>query len=138
MRTLVISPFFYPELISTGRYNTWLANGLVKRGCQVTVFACHPVYPDWQVKFTNQQLANIKIIRGGAWLRFPSSAIIRRAILEVWFSVFVFLSYLRFGRDINLVVSIYPPSLFSVLLSFILNKKNIKVGIVHDLQGVYL
>ncbi|MBT8587061.1 glycosyltransferase family 4 protein [Polynucleobacter paneuropaeus] len=137
MRVLILSPFFYPELIGSGRYNTKLADGLVKRGCQVTVFTCNPIYPEWQVKISNEQLANIKIIRGGAWLRFPSSVIIRRAILEIWFSAFVFLRYLRFERDINLVVSIYPPSLFSILLNFILNRKIIKVSIIHDLQSVY-
>lgn len=137
MKVLFISPFFYPEKISTGRYNTWLVEGLARRGLDITVLASHPIYPEWKVQTSNKQLKNINIIRGGSWLIFPRRMILRRALLEIWFSWFVLTNFFRIGRNADYIISVYPPSLFSALLSFFLNKNIYSIGIVHDLQGVH-
>lgn len=134
---LIISPFFYPEPISTGKYNTDLALALSKEGHDVTVLCFHPFYPDWKVKKSNQQLENIKIIRGGSALRFSKKTIIRRFVLEVGFAFFILRKIKKVQKNKDIIIPIFPPSLaFYSILSF-LNKKIKKVGIVHDLQEVY-
>ena len=42
-RVLILSPFFFPELISTGKYNTELAIQLRKQNLEVEVCA-HILY----------------------------------------------------------------------------------------------
>ena len=44
---LIVSPFFYPELISTGKANQHLAEAFVAEGHGVTVVCSHPLYPAW-------------------------------------------------------------------------------------------
>ena len=134
---LLLSPFFYPEEISTGKYNTYLTEELVARGCKVKVIASHPLYPSWKPTRSETELPGVEIIRGGAWLRYPSSALIRRAILELWYTWHVLYSYVRKKENIDYVVPVFPPSLFFHVLSHFLPRKCRKVGIVHDLQGVY-
>jgi hypothetical protein len=47
-RLLLLSPFFFPEPISTGRYNTFLVQALVDKGVHVDVICFHPLYPNWR------------------------------------------------------------------------------------------
>lgn len=47
-KILLLSPFFYPELISTGKYNTSLAKALVKHGHSIEVVTSFPLYPTWR------------------------------------------------------------------------------------------
>jgi len=137
MTTLILSPFFYPELISTGKYNTLLAQGLVGKEQDVVVFASHPLYPKWQPEASNATLQGVAIVRGGAWLRYPGSAMLRRFLLEGWYAVFAYAQYLRLATKPRYVVPIFPPSLFFLVLSVLLGRTTTAVGIVHDLQGVY-
>jgi colanic acid biosynthesis glycosyl transferase WcaI len=65
MKTLFLSPFFFPEHISTGKYNTCLAKALVLAGHDVTVVVSHPIYPNWCAEISNAALPKIEIIRGG-------------------------------------------------------------------------
>ncbi|MGB8475721.1 MAG: hypothetical protein WCE61_16705, partial [Candidatus Acidiferrum sp.] len=44
----LFSPFFYPETISTGKYNTILSRALAERGVEVNVVTSHPFYPNWK------------------------------------------------------------------------------------------
>ena len=64
-RVLILSPFFFPELISTGKYNTELAIQLRKQNLEVEVLCSHPLYPDWRPQKSSQKIDGIKIIRGG-------------------------------------------------------------------------
>ena len=64
MTTLILSPFFYPEPISTGKYNTVLAQGLVARGQDVVVLASHPLYPKWQPEVSSTTLPGMTIVCG--------------------------------------------------------------------------
>jgi glycosyltransferase involved in cell wall biosynthesis len=134
---LILSPFFFPEKISTGMYNTVLAEELLSRGYSVKVFASHPLYPDWKVKKSLAKIEGVTVCRGGAWLSYPRSALLRRALLEFWFSWFVLISYIRNNVNPIIVIAVFPPSAFILFLSWMLPRGVKTVGIVHDLQGVY-
>ena len=134
-KILFLSPFFYPEPISTGKYNSQLVSSLVTEGFSVDVLCHHPFYPDWSVKSSNDSLEGVNIFRFGKYIRFPENKWLRRVILEVWYSISVF-RFLKRSNDYQKAIVVFPPSLFVLSLSFFL-KKDI-IGIVHDLQGVHV
>lgn len=136
-RIAILSPFFYPEPISTGKYNGILASGLASFGHGVEVICSHPIYPQWQPEISDAELTGVAIHRGGSKLRYPKSAILRRFLLELWF--FMYCSRVLFSRrgQLDKIISIFPPSLFMLAISKITAKKLTTIGIVHDLQGVY-
>ncbi|MEO2048782.1 MAG: glycosyltransferase, partial [Pirellulales bacterium] len=136
-KALILSPFFFPEPISTGKYNTYLAQSLRNEGFEVEVMCCHPVYPKWEVESTNDQLEGVLSIRGGQGLKFPSNMLLRRLILELWYLQFVLFNYWSRRNIYNVVIPIFPPSMFMLAISLLKPKKAKVVGIVHDLQGVY-
>jgi glycosyltransferase involved in cell wall biosynthesis len=131
---LLLSPFIYPEPISTGKYNTKLAKVLVRAGHQVEIVAFHPIYPEWKVKMSNKTLPGVVIRRGGGWLRFPKSLILRRILLEVAFFFHAFRFILV--KRVDVIVPVYPPSLLFFLLAPFIPKGTKKIAIVHDIQGV--
>jgi colanic acid biosynthesis glycosyl transferase WcaI len=135
-KILLLSPFFYPEPISTGKYNTVVAKELSKEVDSIDVFCAHPIYPKWKVEPSDKQLDGITAIRGGRWLKFPNNVLLRRAVLEIWFCFFVFFKLITSNKKYTHIVAIFPPSLFMLLVP-ILTKKSKLVGIVHDLQGIY-
>lgn len=135
MKILLISPFFYPEKISTGKYNTILAEHLSKDN-DVTILCSHPLYPSWQPKLTYKEIHPINIKRGGYPMYYPSNALMRRLFLEVWFSYYI-LSRLMFKKNhYDLIISIYPPNLASTLLKLTTSCRAHHIGIIHDIQGV--
>lgn len=139
-RVLLLSPFFFPEKISTGRYNTFLARTLLKKGADIRVIASHPLYPDWKPHFAQEEMEGVRVYRGGGRLRYPSNNILRRMLLELWFSWHVLrgIQKLRWKREMpDVVVSVFPPSLFQLLCSLFFPEDVREMGIVHDLQGVY-
>lgn len=134
---LVISPFFYPEPISTGKFNTDMVLALRDLGHKVTVLCFHPFYPKWKPNKTIKSLEKINIIRGGARLFYSKNVIVRRIVLEFGFAFFVLRKFRKLQRGKDLIIPVFPPSLaFFFLLAFF-NKKIRTVGIVHDLQDVY-
>jgi len=133
---LLLSPFIYPEPISTGKYNTELAKEFVSRGISVTVIAFHPLYPDWQQVKSDDQLEGMAIYRGGSWISFPKSIIIRRILLELTFSIYAIKQLLKLHNSYDVIISVFPPSLLFYIINFFLQKHARKVGIIHDLQGV--
>jgi colanic acid biosynthesis glycosyl transferase WcaI len=134
---LIISPFFYPEPISTGKFNTDFAVALKNDGHNVTVLCYHPFYPDWKIKESQEELNGIKIIRGGSNLNFSKKTIVRRFVLEFSFAFFILRKIRKHQKNKDIIIPIFPPSFaFYSILSF-LNKKIKKVGMVHDLQEVY-
>ncbi|WP_292959259.1 hypothetical protein [Neptuniibacter sp. UBA6509] len=133
---LIISPFFFPEPISTGKYNTLVAKELSQgTGC-IDVLCAHPIYPKWKIEPTSKQLVGVNAIRGGKYLKFPKNVLLRRAVLELWFCIFVFFRLLFSKKKYTHIVPIFPPSLFMILVPFFTKKAKI-TGIVHDLQGIY-
>lgn len=137
MKVLMLSPFFFPEQISTGKYNTFLAKAFASAGHDVTAIASHPIYPNWRAEISNATLPQIEIKRGGGWITYPRSAMLRRAILELWYAWYVFSSYVRLRSRPDIVIPIFPPSLFFMLLHSLMPRAICRLGIVHDLQGVY-
>jgi len=134
---LILSPFFYPEPISTGKFNANFAEGLVAKGHKVTVLCFHPFYPDWKAKKSNAQLKGVKIVRGGKHLVYTNKIIFRRIILEFSFAFFVLRNLREHQKGKDLVIPVFPPSFAFYLILPFLNKKTRKVGMVHDLQEVY-
>jgi colanic acid biosynthesis glycosyl transferase WcaI len=134
---LIISPFFYPEPISTGKFNTDFAVALKNDGHNVTVLCYHPFYPDWKIKESQDELNGIKIIRGGRYLAFSKKTIVRRFVLEFSFAFFILRKIRKHQKNKDIIIPVFPPSFaFYSILPF-LNKKIKKVGMVHDLQEVY-
>ena len=134
---LILSPFFYPEPISTGKFNANFVEGLVAKGHTVTVLCFHPFYPYWKAKKSNAQLKGVKIVRGGKRLVYTNNVIFRRIILEFSFAFFILRNLGEHQKGKDLVIPVFPPSFaFYMILPF-LNKKIRKVGMVHDLQEVY-
>lgn len=134
---LILSPFFYPEPISTGKFNTDFVKGLINEGHKVTVLCFHPFYPAWKVKVSNDLLKGLKIIRGGKHLVFTNKTIFRRLILEFSFAFFVLRKIKKHQKNKDLIIPIFPPSFAFYSIFPFLNKKIRKVGMVHDLQEVY-
>ena len=133
---LIVSPFFYPELISTGKANQHLAEAFVAEGHGVTVVCSHPLYPAWIPVQSSAQIPGMTIVRGGAGVRYPQAMPLRRLKLEAWFAFFAARSVWRRRKQVNVVVSILPPSLFILFLNSILPRHVRRVAVVHDLQGV--
>ncbi len=134
---LLLSPFFYPEPISTGKYNTDIVNALADEGHHITVICSHPVYPKWVPEFSDAKLPNVDIIRGGLKVNYTQRPLVRRVILELWYTFFVLSSLRKIKNEIDIVIPIFPPSLFFLFASIFTFRKKEKIGIVHDLQEVY-
>jgi len=136
-KILLISPFFYPEPISTGKFNTNFALGLAEKGHEVTVLCFHSFYPDWKVNTSNKPLNNLKIIRGGKNLKYPKKQFLRRIILELSFAFFILRKIKKHQKEKDIILPVFPPSFAFYSLLFFVNKKIRKVGMVHDLQEIY-
>lgn len=135
-KILIVSPFFFPELISTGKYNTDLAIQISKQRLDVEVLCSHPLYPDWNPTHSSEMLEGVDIKRGGSWLRYPKNPMLRRVVLEFWFFLFTLLN-IRKLRSSDAIVVVLPPSCF-VLATFLVSSSVKIIGIVHDLQAVHL
>ena len=136
-KILLISPFFYPEPISTGKFNTDFALKLQEEGHQVTVLCSHPFYPEWKTKFSSDTLDGINIIRGGKKIKYSKKATFRRLVLELWYAYFIFKNIKKHQRKIDIIIPIFPPSLAFYFASFLIKKGIKKIGIIHDLQIIY-
>jgi len=135
-RVLIVSPFFYPEPISTGKYNTYIAKALIQRGKFVTVCCSHPLYPNWIPTETNEGFQGMSIYRGGRLLRYPKSPMLRRLFLELWFTFHALKTIFQLRNHVDQVVAVFPPSLFVYFIRWALPRRVSLIGIVHDLQGV--
>jgi glycosyltransferase involved in cell wall biosynthesis len=136
-KILIISPFFYPEPISTGKFNSDVVIELCKKGHEVTVLCFHPFYPSWKPKKSEDQIEGVRIIRGGKNLIYPKKSILRRIVLEIGFAFFILRKLKKHQKNKDIIIPVFPPSFaFYSILPF-LNRKVKKVGIVHDLQEIY-
>lgn len=136
-RVLLLSPFFAPELISTGKYNTFLARGLVAAGYDVQVVCSHPLYPDWVPAASDHQEPGMTVHRGGSGLSYPRSVIWRRLMLELWFTWHVVKhAHRRDKARHDYVVAVFPPAIFGLLPRFLFGSRTVRIVIVHDLLGV--
>ena len=135
-RILLISPFFFPEEISTGKYNTHLVKALCQKGYSIRIITSYPLYPDWQPKITKEVLADVEIHRGGLEVRYPKSQVLRRIVLELWFTWYTIKHVLRSRNDVDLLIVVFPPVFFMPFVHIFLPKRITRIGIVHDLLGV--
>ncbi len=133
-KIMLFSPFIFPELISTGKYNTYLVKALAQYGYTVEVVASYPLYPEWKPKKTDMALENVKIHRGGL-LNYPKSIELRRMQLELGFMFHAVVQLIK-NRKQDIVIPVFPPMLFFLLIAFLLPKASKKIGIVHDVQGI--
>lgn len=136
-RILLLSPFFHPEPISTGRYNARLAEHLRDAGADVSVVCSHPLYPEWVVRATSDDLPGIQTHRGGGFVRYPRHSMLRRLVLETWFTLHALRTVAALRSRIDCAVAIFPPSLFWAAVVHLLPAHVRTTGIVHDLQGTY-
>jgi len=137
-RLLIFSPFFFPELISTGKYNTELVKNLINNDVSVDVVTSFPLYPEWKPKYCSDTLDGVTVYRGGLHVKYSNKTVIRRFILELWFFWYCARVLLKFRRqyDYDIVVPIFPPNIFMFVVNYILPKSTSKVCIIHDLQGI--
>ena len=136
-KILILSPFFYPEPISTGKFNTDFAKKLQEEGHQVTVLCSHPFYTEWKTKFSSETLEDIKIVRGGEKIKYSKKVSLRRLVLELWYAYFILKNIKKYQKHIDIIIPIFPPSLAFCLASFFIKKEVKKIGIIHDLQIIY-
>jgi len=136
-KVLIISPFFFPEPISTGKFNTHFVNALKRKVQSVTVLCSHPFYPEWKVTPSTDSLKEVTIIRGGKRIIYPKNTTLRRFILELWYAFFVFFKFLKLRNKVDVIVPIFPPSLAFYILQPFLRKEQRSIAIIHDLQEVY-
>lgn len=133
---VLVSPFFFPELISTGKANRHLAEACAAEGHGVTVVCSHPIYPTWRPVPSRARIEGLKILRGGAWMRYPKSMPLRRLMLEIWFAAYAARRVWRLRKTADVVAIVLPPSTFALFLNLLLPKSVRRVAIIHDLQGV--
>jgi glycosyltransferase involved in cell wall biosynthesis len=134
-KVLLLSPFIYPEPISTGKYNTHLARALTREGYSVEVIGFHQIYPEWKPQKTKAVLEGIKIYRGGGFLAYPKSTVPRRILLELSFMLHA-ARHILLKRKRDIVIPIFPPMLFFLFIRAFLPSTAKKIGIIHDIQGV--
>ena len=128
-KILFISPFYYPEKISSAKYNKYLVDSLISK-LNVDVYCMHPFYPDWKSK---RAIGNKNTFRP-EWLpSFPKSMFLKRLILEFGFLFNTLLYLSKNKKKYGGVICISPPSLF-LLVSIFFNKK---IVIIHDLQSIH-
>ncbi len=128
----------YHTITHSKQRGAYFANALYQKGTDIHVI--HPLYPDWKPHITQAQMQGIKVYRGGGRLRYPTNKILRRVMLELWYSIHVFKYILKLRREKflpDMVVPIFPPSLFFLVCLLLLPSNTFRVGIVHDLQGIY-
>ena len=133
---LFVSPFFFPELISTGKYNTHLVAALAESGCDLDVMCSHPLYPNWKPEVTDKTLENVRIIRGGQFVRYPRRPLMRRLILEIWMLFFISRHLVFSRKHYDSIIIVFPPNLIGGLIHLLRSKNSRVIGIVHDIQHV--
>ena len=134
---LVISPFFYPEPIGTGKFNTSIVEELNKKGHKVTILCFHPFYPKWKSEKNEEKIEGVKIIRGGKNIFYSKKTFFRRIILEISFAFFVLRKLRKHQKNKDIIIPVFPPSFAFYCILFFINKKIKKVGMIHDLQEIY-
>ncbi len=139
---LFVTQHYTPEVIGSAPYCADLAEGLVRRGRQVTVLTGLPHYPDpaeFEV-FTNdppvrQTLSGVVIERLHSWLPKRRSALLRVAG-ELAFMFAGLLALLRGRVKRHEVVISLCPSIFTVLLGMMAKLRGGRhVAMVHDVQS---
>ena len=136
-KILLVTPFFYPEKISTGLFNTKIVKALEEKGCVVDVWCSHPFYPSWVPESSDLADVGNDVKRMGGWIRYPKSLILRRFLLEIWFFIAITFRAIKNRFEYDIVISHVPPSLFTFPL-FLFKRKSRVVVLVADLQSIHV
>ncbi len=136
-KILLVSPFFHPEKISTGLFNTKIVEALEKKEYVVDVWCSYPFYPLWKPEYSDNSDFGNNIKRMGYWIRYPKSLILRRFILELWFFIATAFRMIKDKVDYDIIIAHVPPSLF--VFPLVVFKKNVRlVTLVADLQSIHM
>lgn len=87
---------------------------------------------------TDRVISGIEVVRGGGWVSYPKCPVLRRLVLEFWFACFMAYELPRRKNSTDAVVAIFPPVLFLPVAKLLLRKDVPCIGIVHDLQSVFV
>lgn len=139
---LFVTQHYSPEVIGSAPYCADLAEGLVRRGRQVTVLAGLPHYPDPSEfeTFTSdpplrQKLSGVLVERLHSWLPRRRSALLRVAGELAFLSAGLFALLRGRVRRHEVVISLCP-SIFAVLLGMMATMRGGRqVALVHDVQS---
>ena len=131
---------YSPELTGIPVYNTGMAEYLVQKGFDVTVYTAFPYYPDWLKYdkdkgkvFTKENINNVKIRRGYLYVPNPVNTI-KRIIHELSFVVSSSFNYLV-GPKADLTIVVSPPLLVGLPIWLLSRLKRSRILFhVQDLQ----
>jgi glycosyltransferase involved in cell wall biosynthesis len=131
LHVVILSQYFYPELISTGQLLTELAEDLAERGCRVTVIAGQPTYYESSHVSREMEHRGIRILRVGN-TQLEKNSVPGKILNSTTFFLGAVLRSLAFPRDTVVLVVTNPPILPFVpyLLSFMRKQKY--VCLIHD------
>ena len=141
-RVLIITQWYWPELIGTGFYSADLAEWLAGKGSQVTVITNRPSYPGTKVfpayrdgHRDHEEVSGVAIERLATWVA-PSGSVRHRLMAEAHFLIRAGLRLLRRGRERGSAVVSFCPSMLAVLAaSLACGRGSRHVAIVHDIQS---
>ena len=105
MRIIIYGLNFYPEMIGIGKYNTEMADWLIKKGHKVHVICAPPYYPSWTIKdgysswrYSHQSEKGLSVTRCPIWIpKAPAglkrilhliSFAVSSLPLIIWYSIF--------------------------------------------------
>lgn len=131
---------YSPELTGISVYNTGMAEYLVQKGFDVTVYTAFPYYPDWLKHegdkgrcFKKENINNVKIRRSYLYVPNPVNTI-KRIIHELSFVVSSFVNYL-IGPKADLTIVVSPPLLAGLPIWLLSRLKRSRILFhVQDLQ----
>lgn len=118
LRILLYSPYYAPELISIGKYNTEAAQWLAARGHAVRVVTAAPHYPGWRTwsgwsawRYTRELRDGVEVLRCPAWIPARPGGLARTlyALSHAAAALPVLLAAGRWRPDVILAVE--PPLL---------------------------
>ena len=131
MQIVILSQYFFPELISTGQLLTELAEDLVDQGCSVTVIAGQPTYYERSVVQGEIIHKGIRIER--SWnSQWDKNRVAGKIVNSTTFFLGVLRRILSTPRAATLLVVTNPPilPLAAYLLSALRPQKY--VCLIHD------
>jgi glycosyltransferase involved in cell wall biosynthesis len=131
LQVLILSQYFFPELISTGQLLTELAEDLAGMGCSICVVAGQPTYYDSSRVPTEMEHHGIKILRVGN-TQLEKNSMAGKILNSVTFFLGAVKRSMVLSRDAVVLVVTNPPILpFVPFLLSILGKRKY-VCLVHD------
>lgn len=131
MKILILSQYFYPELISTGQLLTELSEDLVDLGCSVNVVAGQPTYYESFRVPVELDHRGIKILRVGN-TQVEKNSVLGKILNSATFFLGAIHKSLNLSPDTVVLVVTNPPILPFVPYLLSLVRKQKYVCLLHD------